>query len=89
MSGYDVRSECDVAMETIVNFLKENVAEVVFTKVDGTSRTMKCTLKSEFLPPQMDIEEYTPRKNAVAVWDLEKDSWRSFRVDSMTSMKAV
>lgn len=76
-------------MENIVNFLKENVAEVVFTKVDGTTRTMKCTLKSEFLPPQVDIEENAPRKNAVAVWDLEKGSWRSFRVDSVTSIKAA
>ena len=76
-------------MENIVNLLKENVTEVIFTKVDGTTRTMRCTLKSEFLPPQTDIEEYTPRKSSVAVWDLEKESWRSFRIGSVTSIKAV
>lgn len=73
----------------IVDLLKKNIAEVVFTKVDGTARTMRCTLMEKFLPAQKDLEEHTTRKNAIAVWDLEKEAWRSFRIDSVNTIKAV
>lgn len=67
--------------------LKENIALVTFTKKDGTVRTMRCTLKADLLPPQTDIEEQvqkkTPNPDALAVWDLEKAAWRSFRFDTI------
>ena len=67
--------------------LKENIALVTFTKKDGTVRTMRCTLKADLLPPQTDIEEQVQKKvpnpDALAVWDLEKAAWRSFRFDTI------
>ena len=69
--------------------LKEKVAIVTFTKRDGSVRTMRCTLKADLLPPQTDIEEQVQDKNptapaeSLAVWDLEKAAWRSFRFDSI------
>jgi hypothetical protein len=73
----------------IAGLLKENIAEVVFTKVDGTSRTMRCTLMEKFLPAQKDIEQYTIRKSSIAVWDLDKEAWRSFRIDSVNTITVV
>lgn len=69
--------------------LKEKVAIVTFTKRDGSVRTMRCTLKADLLPPQTDVEEQVQDKNptapaeSLAVWDLEKAAWRSFRFDTI------
>jgi len=48
---------------------------------------MLCTLKSDLLPAQTDIEEAvqkkTPNPDVLAVWDVEAQGWRSFRYDSI------
>lgn len=73
--------------ETLRTMLKESVLNVTFLKKDGTERTMRCTLKEDLLPPQTDIEEAAekraPRTESIAVWDLDKKAWRSFRFDSI------
>lgn len=71
----------------ITQGLHSGVVKVEFTKKDGTTRKMVCTLNKQYLPEQTDIEETTKTKSseAVAVWDLEKDAWRSFRWDSVKS----
>ena len=56
---------------------------MTFVKTDGTVREMVCTLQQGKIEP---YESKTGRVKAesdevVAVWDLEKDAWRSFRVD--------
>ena len=73
--------------EDLVSVLKRNVVDVNFIKTDGTQRKMKCTLKEDFLPEEPE----TTNKKAVnlaviPVWDLDKEAWRSFRVDSVTSI---
>lgn len=71
--------------------LHENVLSVQFTKKDGTNRTMLCTLMPEYLPvvdKQEDNEVKSTKKQleeSVAVWDLEKKAWRSFRFDSVVT----
>ena len=81
---------------TIVdNFIYEEVkaglestkATVVFQKVDGTLREMHCTLKPEYLPPLEGGHVSKPLNDEVlAVWDLDKNGWRSFRLDSVVSI---
>ena len=71
--------------------LQGNVATVVFTKADGTERTMRCTLLAEYLPapegPQL-LTESTRKENdsVLSVWDIENGGWRSFRLDSIKSI---
>ena len=36
--------------------LSNSVSTVVFTKIDGTEREMKCTLLPEYLPTQPVVE---------------------------------
>lgn len=72
--------------------LHTDVVTVTFTKKDGSERVMRCTLQEEFLPAQdvKDIKEGKVRNKSeevVAVWDLEKESWRSFRLDSIKAVK--
>ena len=68
--------------------LRDNIVDVSFTKVDGTLRTMKCTLKGSIVPyPTKEWSEHVSNKlvpeNVLPVWDTEKNAWRSFRVDSV------
>lgn len=67
--------------------LKERVVEITFTKKDGSERVMKCTL-SENLIPQAENSSDTAKNRktsdeALPVYDLEAEGWRSFRWDSV------
>jgi len=65
--------------------LTEGVLKVKFLKKDGTERDMKCTLQTDFLPVQESTGENRKASNedSIAVWDVEKNAWRSFRFDSI------
>ena len=70
--------------DEIVDTLKKGITTVIFTKVDGSTRTMNCTLNSRYLPESVQSTEGKSKSNAsVAVWDTDKNAWRSFRVDSV------
>jgi hypothetical protein len=69
--------------------LKLMDAKVTFTKKDGTERVMKCTLREDIITPH---EKKTDRVKAhndetLAVWDLDKKEWRSFRYDSIKEVQ--
>ena len=69
--------------------LHEREVNLTFTKADGTLRTMKCTL-NEGLGAPTPINTTTERKvneAACAVWDCEKDEWRSFRWDRINRIE--
>ena len=70
--------------------LSNGIITVAFDKRDGSRREMRCTLKPEFLPtPVLLQEETTPRKenlDVLSVWDVEANGWRSFRLDSIISI---
>lgn len=65
------------------------VVSVTFTKVDGTERTMLCTQNPNIIAETYSAPETTKeRKQAagvVSVYDIEKEGWRSFRLDSIKS----
>lgn len=67
--------------------LTNSVGTITFEKADGTIREMRCTLMPKYLPAQKQVEEnVSPRKEndaVLSVWDLDKDGWRSFRLDSV------
>lgn len=77
--------------------LKNGVVTVVFEKTDGTERTMRATLSDLYVPqvePSM-LSEYdgnVPKKarqlndNVQAVWDIDANDWRSFRIDSVKQL---
>lgn len=74
--------------EDIINLLKEEVVEVMFTKTNGEERYMMCTLLPYYLPENTQTESKRKvSEDTICVWDLEKSDWRSFRVDSLTSIE--
>ena len=74
--------------QTIKDALYSGKTVVSFTKTNGEQREMLCTLRPDLIPPQPVSEnEKIPRKenpDVQAVWDLEKEAWRSFRFDSVS-----
>lgn len=77
--------------QEMINALKEDVCRVTFKKVNGDTRLMYCTLKSDFLPENdrmINEAGFEPTKQVnekvLAVWDIDVKGWRSFRVDSVT-----
>ena len=71
--------------QTLSKYAATHILKVKFQKADGTMRNMKCTLHPSYLPKQTDVEESSTRDNpnVMVVWDIEKDAWRSFRIDSV------
>jgi hypothetical protein len=84
--------DINLLREDLTSHLKTNFIKVAFTKKDGTHRDMICTLKPDALPAQVDLEESIPRKtndDVMAVFDVEKQDWRSFRLDSVINWRVV
>ena len=69
--------------------LKTNEVDLTFTKKDGTIREMKCSLKEDLLPVYEKKTDKAKAKSeeTLSVFDLKKKEWRSFRFDSITSLK--
>ena len=80
-----MRAEIGVAAE-------RGPIEVTFTKKDGTERVMKCTLKEEYIPVEHRPKQNSDRKpnpETMAVWDMDKNAWRSFRLESVTNTREL
>lgn len=65
--------------------LRNGIYTIVFEKLNGEIREMRCTLQSEYLPQLLTeaADEVVPRAenpDVIAVWDLDKDAWRSMRL---------
>lgn len=75
--------------------LKRGICMVSFTKVDGTQRTMPCTLREDLLPPARADDPASQKKvrdisNAVmVVWCTDRGAWRSFRVENVTGIQEL
>lgn len=75
--------------QEIAEMLRDSVRTVTFTKTNGETRVMKCTLMREHLPEQTDIEEFTSKSNddVLPVWDMEASGWRSFRIENVKDVE--
>lgn len=77
----------------VIEQLKDGVAAVRFTKLNGEMREMKATLNENQMPEIVaEIENKAPRKkseDALSVWDVDKQAWRSFRWDRLEQINGV
>ena len=77
----------------LLEALKNHECTVTFTKVNGETRVMPCTLKEDVIPkPLADVASKSNVKrhenqNIVSVWCLDKREWRSFRVDNVVDLQ--
>ena len=93
-----------IMRDWVKSLLNKQEITVRFTKADGTDRDMKCTLNGDLIPPQPQKLTAVPvdgivsesakktRKEpdpaVIKVYDLEAQSWRSFRMDRLKKITA-
>jgi len=73
----------------LVNALKEGVVTVTFEKInDGGTRVMPCTISEDILKDNgiaVAIKEIDADSDHIAAWAIDKEAWRSFRLETVTS----
>lgn len=84
----------EFSRDLISGCLREGLVEIEFTKVNGESRTMVCTLNEEYIPAINIPKEYKDedilktglKKTAehLPVYEID-NGWRSFRWNSLKS----
>jgi hypothetical protein len=69
--------------------LRDEKVTIVFTKKDGSERKMLCTLAESKIPSEKSPKNTGKSQSdeAIAVFDLEKTEWRSFRWDSVKKIE--
>ena len=70
-----------MSREDLLSILLNSVATVIFTKADGSTRVMKCTLQKDFLPA-LKGSNHKRSQEVLPVWEIGI-GWRSFRLDSI------
>ena len=77
----------------LIEALTKHECTVTFTKVNGETRVMPCTLKEDVIPkPPADITSKSNVKRhetsgVISVWCTDKKEWRSFRVDNVLDLQ--
>ena len=73
----------------LIGLLRSEIVELTFIKKDGSERIMTCTLAEQKIPAENAPKGVDRAKSdeAVAVFDLENNGWRSFRWDSLTNIE--
>ena len=83
------RNECSRLIEA----LKKGTVTVTFQKIDSDEiRVMPCTLNPTVLEANgvtSIVESISPESEHLAVWSLDKDAWRSFRVSTVLGWEVL
>ena len=74
--------------QEMITMLKESECRVIFKKVNGEERDMRCTLMESILPElksKPDDNKRQPNESIVRAFDINKQEFRSFKVDNVIS----
>jgi len=79
-------------VQNLINALQLGRVWVNFKKIGtGEIRNMESTLAPELMQEagvKTEIEKVNPESDHIAVWCLDKNAWRSFRVETVISWEA-
>jgi hypothetical protein len=81
----------DALYDWLSGVLKQGNIGLTFEKKDGSIREMNATLKEDVVVPyekKSDKEKKVSRE-VMAVFDIDKQEWRSFRLDSLKEIKGT
>ena len=87
--------DLDTRNRELRHLLSEHDCEVTFTKVDGSLRTMPCTLRESSIPAKpVDIgsksnEKRLQKLDIISVWCLDKSEWRAFKVANVQEIRVL
>lgn len=73
--------DADAIRDLLLNYK----VKIKFHKKDGTEREMNCTLNENLVVPYVKKTDNVRKSDPkiVPVFDLDKNEWRSFNVDSL------
>lgn len=78
--------------QVLSDMLHQHICEVTFTKVNGETRVMPCTLMPSIVPVIERKEGSEPKKHntdTMSVFCTDKREWRSFRIANVTDLKVL
>ncbi len=83
--------------EQMMSELRKGICEVTFTKVNGDKRVASTTLSTNHVPEQPNTATYSDgqpktrkvNEETVVFWDMNKEGFRSFRVDSVVAFERL
>ena len=83
------RNRMILTRNELIEALQAHKCVVKFTKVNGEVREMPCTLREDIIPKVEPKTERLkkPNESVLSVWCLDKQEWRSFRVDSVLELR--
>jgi hypothetical protein len=77
----------------LIEALKKGTVTVTFQKIDSDEiRVMPCTLNPTLLEANgitSTVDAISPDSEHLAVWSLDKDAWRSFRVSTVIGWEVL
>jgi len=77
----------------LVKALQQGTVQVIFKKIDTEEiRIMPCTLNPDVLKEndvKGSLNKMEPSSDHYAVWALDKNAWRSFRVETVVSWEVI
>jgi hypothetical protein len=79
-----------ISATDIKKLLTENICNVEFTKVNGETRIMPCTLRNDVVPLTTVIPGKESKKSndsVMNVWCTDKNAWRSFKIQNLVSIE--
>jgi hypothetical protein len=88
----------ELNQDNMLAALREGECEVTFTKVNGDTRVMKCTLNMDIIPQaKMPKGDNVPELRegldsilkAIRVFDTGLEDWRSFKVETVKNFQKV
>lgn len=95
-------SEITIVGETVAerrDFLRDllvsGVYQITFTKINGETRTMPCTLQTDLLPKPIkeSVDRDVPVDDRVpenmSVWVTDANGWRSFKIMNVTKVETL
>lgn len=72
--------------EWLNEYLSESELTVIFTKKDGSDRTMRCTRNLDSIPfdrHPKSTETVSATTDALRAFDLDLQEWRSFNISTL------
>ena len=80
-------------LSRLLEALQRGTVTVTFQKIDSDEiRVMPCTLNPTVLKAhgiEAIVESVSPETHHVAVWSLDKEAWRAFRVSTVLGWEVL
>ena len=89
----ELQTQIDEGLHFAKDYLKDNlersILRITFTKVDGTTRVMDCTLLSKYIGDYESKHNHTENPEVIAVWSVADKGWRSIKVINITELSVI